>query len=500
MIQGTASDAGKTLFAAALCRIFRNRGYKVAPFKSQNMSLNSFVTSDGKEIARSQVIQALAAKIDPIVEHNPILLKPKGNNKSQIILMGHPYIDYSADEYYNSIIPELIPAVKKSLLYLMENNEIVVIEGAGSPAEINLNDREIANMFVANLNQSPVILIADIDKGGVFASIYGTIQLLKLNEQDLIHGFVINKFKGDIELLLPGIHKIENLVRKKCLGVIPYINNLYLPSEDSLGIKDTNQGGKINIFIIRFPKISNFTDFEPLSWHPDVNLSYVEHPSQIKKPDLIILPGTKNTVLDLEWLKARGFEPILNSYQEKGVLIIGICGGYQMLGEKIIDLGIEGESKENYDGLKLLPISTMFKEYQKITKQVLVKITGLANFEGEIIKGYEIHMGKVNFLSPIKSIFKSLKNTDDNISPSLGITNNSQTIIGTFIHGLFENDGFRDKLIDLLLKKRDFKLNSNKTYNFNNKINKNLDILAQVVEANVDIDEILKIMGIQSRL
>ncbi|MFW9987922.1 MAG: cobyric acid synthase [Candidatus Odinarchaeota archaeon] len=498
MIQGTASDAGKTLFAVALCRIFRNRGFKVAPFKSQNMSLNSFVTSNGKEIARSQVIQALAAKIEPIVEHNPILLKPKGNNKSQIILMGNPYIDYEVGEYYDSIIIELIPAIKRSISFLMENNEIVVIEGAGSPAEINLNDREIANMFVANLVQSPVLLIADIDRGGVFASIYGTLELLKPNEKDLIHGFVINKFRGDIELLIPGIQKIENFVKKKCLGVIPYINNLYLPSEDSLGIKDTNQGGKINIFIIKFPKISNFTDFEPLSWHPDVNLSYIEYPSQIKEPDLIILPGTKNTVSDLNWLKVGGFESLLKTYQEKGVLIIGICGGYQMLGEKIIDHSIEGEFDENYDGLKLLPISTIFKEYQKITKQVIVKITGLANFKGEIIKGYEIHMGEVIFHSPIKSIFNSLEKTNDNISPSIGITNHSQTIIGTFIHGLFENDGFRNKLIDLLLKKKDLKSNSNKKYEFNNKINENLEKLAQIVESNVDIDEILKIMGIES--
>jgi adenosylcobyric acid synthase len=462
MIQGTSSDAGKTLFAAALCRIFRNRGYKVAPFKSQNMSLNSFVTSNGKEIARSQVIQALAAKIEPIVEHNPILLKPKGNNKSQIILMGDPYMDYKVGDYYDSIISQLIPAVERSIRFLMENNEIVVIEGAGSPAEINLNDREIANMFVANLIQSPVILIADIDRGGVFASIYGTIELLKPNEKDLIHGFVINKFRGDIELLLPGIHKIENLVKKKCLGVLPYINNLYLPSEDSLGMKDTNQGGKINIFIIKFPKISNFTDFEPLSWHSDVNLSYVEYPNQIKKPDLIILPGTKNTVSDLGWLKARGFESLLKTYQKKGVLIIGICGGYQMLGERIIDNSIEGEIDQNYEGLKLLPISTMFKEYQKITKQVTVKISGLSNFEGEIIKGYEIHMGEVSFLSPIKSIFDSLEKNNDNIPPSIGITNNSQTIIGTLIHGLFENDGFRNKLIDLLLRKKTNKSSSNK--------------------------------------
>jgi adenosylcobyric acid synthase len=330
----------------------------------------------------------------------------------------------------------------------------------------------------------------------VFASIYGTIELLKPNEKDLIHGFVINKFRGDIELLLPGIHKIENLVKKKCLGVLPYINNLYLPSEDSLGMKDTNQGGKINIFIIKFPKISNFTDFEPLSWHSDVNLSYVEYPNQIKKPDLIILPGTKTTVSDLGWLKARGFESLLKTYQKKGVLIIGICGGYQMLGERITDNSIEGEIDQNYEGLKLLPISTMFKEYQKITKQVTVKISGLSNFEGEIIKGYEIHMGEVSFLSPIKSIFDSLEKTNDNIPPSIGITNNSQTIIGTLIHGLFENDGFRNKLIDLLLRKKTNKSSSNQKYEFNNRINENLEKLAHLVESNVDIGEILAIMGI----
>jgi len=496
MIQATASDAGKTLLVAALCRIFSNKGYKVAPFKSQNMSLNSFVTSNGKEISRSQVLQAMAAKIDPIVEHNPILLKPKGNNKSQIILMGQPYMDYDVENYYDKIIPDLIPKIKDSLTYLMENNDIVVIEGAGSPAEINLKENEIANMFVAKLHKIPVILIADIDKGGVFASIYGTVELLDKEERNLINGFVINKFRGNRELLMPGINQIENLTQKKCLGIIPYIKNLYLPSEDSLGIKNSTNIGKINIFIINFPKISNFTDFEPLSWHPEVNLTYVKSPAQIKDPDLIILPGTKNTVSDLEWLKKNGFIELLKLYRKESILIFGICGGYQMLGKEIIDLGIEGDIKKKYEGIGFLPILTEFKLYKKITKQVKLKIIGLNHFKGEIINGYEIHMGEIKFLSQVYPIFESIINSNETVLSPVGITNDLQTIIGTFIHGLFENDGFRDKLISLLLKKKNYREDLSKNYQFKNTINENLNKLAYEVEKNIDINTILKIIGV----
>jgi len=497
MVQGTASDAGKTLFVAALCRIFSNMGYKVAPFKSQNMSLNSFVTASGEEIARSQVLQAIAARTDPIKEHNPILLKPKGNNKSQIILMGKPLIDYSVNEYYKSIIPKLIPAIKKSLSYLMENNDIVIIEGAGSPAEINLSKMEIANMFVAKLYNIPVILIADIDKGGVFASIYGTIKLLNPEEQQLIKGFVINKFRGDVELLIPGIKKIEKLIDRKSVGIIPYIDNLKLPSEDSLGLKNTDHNGKLNIVVIKFPKISNFTDFEPLSWEEEINLSYVQYPWEIHNPDLIILPGTKNTIQDLKWLKKQGFVEILKELHKQNVLIIGICGGYQMLGQEIIDPAIEGDIDMVYEGLKYLPISTQFKEYQKITRQIEVRFSGIKEFEGEPIKGYEIHMGEVNFNSKQNLIFQPLEKSSNQISPALGITNNSQNIIGTFIHGLFENNGFREKLIKMLLKKKKEHSYSTSSYDFNSVIEKNLDKLTKIIESSIDLNYILQIMGIK---
>lgn len=290
MVQGTTSYAGKSMLVAALCRIFSDMGYKVAPFKSQNMSLNSFVTEDGAEIARSQAVQAIAARAKPISEHNPILLKPKGDLSSQIILMGKLFADYHVKNYYSDFIPQLIPSIKKSLSTLQENNDIIIIEGAGSPAEINLADVEIANMFVAKLINAPVILVADIDRGGVFASIYGTIKLLKTEEQNLIKFFVINKFRGDVKILKRGFDQFEDLVGKKCIGVIPYIQNLKLPAEDSLSLEESESIGNLEVKIIRLPRISNFTDFEALSWEPEVHISYVNSPEdQIKQTLLSFL-------------------------------------------------------------------------------------------------------------------------------------------------------------------------------------------------------------------
>ena len=309
------------------------------------------------------MVQAIAARAKPISEHNPILLKPKGDLSSQIILMGKPFADYHVKNYYSDFIPQLIPSIKKSLSTLQENNDIIIMEGAGSPAEINLADVEIANMFVAKLINAPVILVADIDRGGVFASIYGTIKLLKPEEQNLIKFFVINKFRGDVKILKRGFDQFEDLVGKKCIGVIPYIQNLKLPAEDSLSLEESESIGNLEVKIIRLPRISNFTDFEALSWEPEVHISYVNSPEDLDQADLIVIPGTKNTISDLEWMEQKGFTSKLHELKKLGYLIMGICGGYQILGKSIIDMNIEGNSIGEYQGLGFLPIRTEFKSF-----------------------------------------------------------------------------------------------------------------------------------------
>ncbi|MFQ5975365.1 MAG: cobyric acid synthase, partial [Candidatus Hydrothermarchaeales archaeon] len=308
MIQGTTSFSGKTFLVMALCRIFADRGVKVAPFKSQNTSLNSFVTKDGEEISRAQALQALAAGIEPTSDMNPILVKPKGDSRSQIMVNGRPYKDIEARQYYDDFaMEEGIEIVKDAFERLKNRYELIIIEGAGSPAEINLYEKDIANMRIAEMAGAPVILVADIDRGGVFASIYGTINLLKKEDKERLKGVVINKFRGDIEILKPGIDMIEKKVGKPVLGVIPYISDLRLPGEDSISLEKKKQNGfgSTDIAVIRLPRISNFTDFDPLL-NDGANVRYVENPEELGNPDAIIIPGTKNTIEDLLWLKTKG--------------------------------------------------------------------------------------------------------------------------------------------------------------------------------------------------
>ena len=496
MVQGTTSYAGKSMLVAALCRIFSNMGYKVAPFKSQNMSLNSFVTEDGAEIARSQVVQAIAARAKPISEHNPILLKPKGDLSSQIILMGKPFADYHVKNYYSDFIPQLIPSIKKSLLTLQENNDIVIIEGAGSPAEINLADVEIANMFVAKLINAPVILVADIDRGGVFASIYGTIKLLKTEEQDLIKFFVINKFRGDVKILKRGFDQFEDLVGKKCIGIIPYIQNLKLPAEDSLSLEESESIGNLEVKIIRLPRISNFTDFEALSWEPEVHTSYVNSPEDLDQADLIVIPGTKNTISDLKWMEQKGFTSKLHELNKLGYLIMGICGGYQILGKSIIDMNIEGNSIGEHQGLGFLPIRTEFKSYDKITRQIKAEIVGFPPFNGQQIDGYEIHMGRINPESDATPLLKIKDNSNQSQFTFIGAINKQKTVFGSLIHGFWDNDKFREQFIEYLLFRKNIKKKTYKKIRYQEVIEKNIQKIAKVVQENLDIKEIMKLLSI----
>ena len=356
MIQGTMSNAGKSIIAAALCRIFKQDGYSVAPFKSQNMALNSYITKDGLEMGRAQVVQAMAAGITPTVEMNPILLKPTSDKGSQVIVNGTARGNMTAAEYFKHK-KELVPDIMKAYNALCEKYDIIVIEGAGSPAEINLKENDIVNMGMAEMADAPVLLVGDIDRGGVFAQLYGTVELLEKNERDRIKGFIINKFRGDVSILKPGLDMIENLTGIKVVGVVPY-GDFKIDDEDSLSERLTSEGGgEIDIAVIRLPRISNFTDFSVFEFIDGVSVRYVQNVRELKNPDMIIIPGTKNTIADMLWLRECGLEAAIKKY--KGI-VFGICGGFQMLGKSITDTA-NAEGGGSVRGMELLPVETEFK-------------------------------------------------------------------------------------------------------------------------------------------
>ncbi|MEM2933401.1 MAG: cobyric acid synthase [Methanocellales archaeon] len=483
MIQGTASHVGKSTLVTALCKIFADRGIKVAPFKAQNMSLNSWVTKDGFEIGIAQAIQAKAAGLEPEVDMNPVLLKPKGDMISQVVVLGKPYADRRAGEYYRDS-HGMLEIVKAALHRLSKKFELIIIEGAGGTAEINLYDRDIVNMRVAKLVKAPVILVGDIERGGVFASLYGSLALLRKEERKLVKGLIINKFRGDLRILEPGLRQLERLTKVKVLGVIPY-SNIDIPSEDSVSLREKKRrNSPIEIAVIKLPRISNFTDFEPLE--KEVSVRYVGLYEDLGNPDAIIIPGTKNTIADLQALREAKMDAQILNFAGK-IPIIGICGGYQMLGEAIVDEAIEGDRKAVVRGLGLLPALTRFERYEKQTKQVRKKIRGFGPILGRIkdryIWGYEIHMG-VTETQPKRHIFGSDGCIDDS-----GLT------LGTYLHGLFENEHFRLAFLQYLKEQkgcRDIDINlSIKRDPFK--------ALADLVRCSVDIDQIFKIAGVSAR-
>ena len=370
MVQGTMSNAGKSLLAAGLCRIFKQDGYRVAPFKSQNMALNSFITEEGLEMGRAQVMQAEAAGIAPSVLMNPILLKPTNDVGSQVIVNGEVLGTMSARDYFK-YKKKLVPDVMKAYHALASENDIIVIEGAGSPAEINLKTEDIVNMGMAKMAAAPVLLVGDIDRGGVFAQLYGTVELLEPDERDMVKGLIINKFRGDKTILDPGVEMLEEKCRIPVVGVAPYLD-IQVEDEDSLTDRfDRDQEiGLIDIAVIRVPRISNFTDFNPFESIPGVSLRYVKHPAELKNPDVIMLPGTKNTMEDLQWLRESGMEALILKAAARGTFVFGICGGYQMLGESLSDPhGVEAGGTMR--GMGLLPMDTVFAE-----KKTRTQVTG----------------------------------------------------------------------------------------------------------------------------
>ena len=461
MVLGTSSHVGKSLLTTALCRIFAQQGYRVAPFKSQNMSLNSAATVEGLEIGRAQALQAEAAGIPPSVHMNPILLKPSGNMSSQVVVRGRIWGTLTASDYHRRRVEDLMPVVRESYETLAAQNDVIILEGAGSPAEINLKQHDIVNMRMAELADAACILVGDIDRGGVFASLFGTIALLDHDEQVRIRGFVINKFRGDPTLLKPGIDMIESRLRKPCLGVVPYMSDLMLEEEDSLGLPQVDQTGSypwlrstepyrpLRIAVLSLPSFSNFTDFDSLRSEPSISMRFCRNAAQLDQADVVILPGSKQTVDDLLWIRTEGLDRFLLDYAATG-LIVGICGGMQMLGEQILDPhGME--HRGGAPGLGLLPIHTIMQP-QKVTRLARGKLVTRSLFGQPIaavpLSGYEIHIGETCYLhrsEPFAELVpESSPEQDGHID---GCVSAGARIFGSYLHGLFDDDGFRHAFI-----------------------------------------------------
>lgn len=451
MLQGTASDVGKSLLTAALCRILMQDGRAVAPFKSQNMSLNSYVTLDGKEIGRAQGMQADACRIAATTDMNPILLKPKKDMIAQVVVHGKPFGDLGAREYREQYLPHAELIVKEALFRLRESYEVVVIEGAGSPAEINLKDRDIVNMRLAAWADAPVILVADIDRGGVFASIVGTMEILEPDERDRVQGIIINKFRGDVSLLTPGVEWLEKKINKPVLGVVPFLDNLSLEDEDSVALDrkvhqvDDKSEDNLDIAIIRLPRISNFTDFDPLLEEPGVSVRYIRSIKEWGNPDIVIVPGSKNTVEDLLYLRESGLEQMILKHVESGGRLTGICAGYQMMGRNLLDPDSVESNVPELAGLGLFPMETVF-EKDKSTVQITGKVSDSFLERGMSVDGYEIHMGRTSFLEPVTHPFhiRLIQLSDQpEAYHSDGVISEDRLLWGTYIHGIFHNDRFR---------------------------------------------------------
>lgn len=496
MVQGTSSNAGKSVVVAALCRIFSKRGYKVAPFKSQNMSLNSYTTKENAEIAIAQVLQAEAAGVDPSYHMNPILLKPKEDFISQVIVHGRPVNDMNFYDYQNKFREEALKAIKESLESLKREYDIIVIEGAGSPAEINMTDKDLANMKIAEIADADVILVADIDRGGVFASIAGTFSLLEEKYRKRIKGIVINKFRGNLDILIPGIRQIEKIVGVPVLGVMPYDESLKLPEEDSASLSErkysTNE--KVNIGVMRLPRIANFTDIDPLEYEPDIGIKLIEMGDKMGKLDALIIPGTRNTINDMVALNEAGFsDEILQLSKE--IPIFGICGGYQILGTKIIDETFKESKYGSVKGIGILDAKTKFEIIDKIVTQSKANILAngiFKNIKGSPVNGYELHEG-FTVLGESRPLLKIIQGCGNNpSSPYDGAVEGN--IMGTYLHGIFHNFKFRRVFTDYLRTQNGLDTLDFHEDNFENLRKFSIDRLAEIVEENVDLSVIEKII------
>ncbi|MBM6663776.1 cobyric acid synthase [Flavonifractor plautii] len=490
MIQGTASNAGKSLLAAGLCRIFKQDGYRVAPFKSQNMALNSAITPDGLEMGRAQVMQAQAAGVAPDVRMNPILLKPTSDVGSQVIVNGIPRGTMKAGDYFK-YKKNLIPDVMEAYSSLGSEYDIIVIEGAGSPAEINLKEDDIVNMGMARMAKAPVLLCGDIDRGGVFASLYGTVKLLSPDEQDMIKGLIINKFRGDVEILRPGLTQLEELAGKPVLGVVPMLE-VDVDDEDSLSARLSKSGkvGLVDVAVIRLPRLSNFTDFNPLERMEEVSLRYVGSVGELGHPDLILLPGTKNTMDDLRWLRQSGLEGAILKHAAKGGAVVGICGGYQMLGKTVSDPdGVEGGG--TLAGLGLLPSETVFqgeKTRTQVTGTFAAADGIFAPMAGVAFEGYEIHMGKTE--STAAPLVSFATQTGEVRTDGLSDGN----VWGCYVHGIFDKAGAAAALVNCLLKAKGMEGQA-ASVDWQEYAQRQYDKLADGLRASLDMERIYRILN-----
>ena len=491
MVQGTCSNAGKSLLCAALCRIFKQDGYRVAPFKSQNMALNSFITADGREMGRAQVVQAEAAGLAPDVRMNPVLLKPTSDVGSQVIVMGEARGNRTAREYWGDK-RALIPVVRQAYDSLAAEYDIIVIEGAGSPAEINLKQDDIVNMGLAKLVDAPVLLVGDIDRGGVFASLYGTVKLLEEDEQARIRGLIINKFRGDVEILRPGLAQLEELTGKPVVGVVPY-GRFDIDDEDSLSERLDSTGGvsQIRIAVVRLPRLSNFTDFSALSRVPGVGVSYADKPAQLEGADLIILPGTKSTLGDLKWLRGSGMEAQILKQHAAGTPVFGVCGGYQIMGQSVSDPeGAEGGG--SLRGMGLLPTDTVFRP-EKTTVQssgALDTLGGvLAPLSGMPVTGYEIHMGETTRAADAQPLIRLSRAGQPPIADGCQAGN----AYGTYLHGVFDAPGVAQALAQALAVRKGVML-ADTAYDTEQYKEEQYGRLADTVRQSLDMQLIYRIM------
>ncbi|MFQ5656240.1 MAG: cobyric acid synthase [Candidatus Methylomirabilales bacterium] len=454
MLQGTASHVGKSLLVAGLCRVLVQDGYKVAPFKAQNMALNSFVTPEGGEIGRAQAVQAQAARVPPSVLMNPILLKPTNDTDAQVIVLGRPTGTFSAAAYGDEQVPALRRVVREAFDRLAAEYDVILIEGAGSPAEVNLRERDITNMAVAEMANAPVLLVGDIDRGGVFAALIGTLELLEPDEKGRVAGFIINKFRGDRALLTPGLDFLEAKTGKQVYGVVPFTRELHLPEEDALperfrpGKREAGTG-RLRIGVIALPHLSNFTDFDPLAAEPEVALTYIRNPEEITDVDCLILPGSKSTVMDLTYLRERGLAEAVRRAAANGKVVIGVCGGYQMLGTVIADPDHVESRQDQVMGLGLLPVATRFSR-DKITHQVRAR----CRWSGDEVTGYEIHHGISWLLDAAVPAFEIFERSGEAVRISDGAWDGK--VWGSNIHGLFENTSLRHRLLEGLSEAKGF--------------------------------------------
>jgi adenosylcobyric acid synthase len=504
MVQGTGSSVGKSVLVAALLRILRDDGLRVAPFKAQNMALNSFVTPDGHEISRAQAVQAEAAGIAPTVDMNPVLLKPEAERSAQVVVMGKPVGRLSASEYQSYKL-QLREVVAKSLERLVQRYDVVIIEGAGSPAEINLNHSDIVNMYVAKLAAAPVILVGDIDRGGVFAHLVGTMELLRDDERARVAALLINKFRGDRSLLEPGLEFLSRRVERPVLGVVPYIRDLRIADEDSVALEDRaaarpDHAGEIDVAVVKLPRLSNYDDLLALERTTATRVRFVETREALADADLVIIPGSKSTIADLEWMREVGLADALLVRAAHARPILGICGGCQMLGQKIEDpAGVESDRK-SVDGLGLLGLRTHFGSHKR-TAQVTARAwercfltAGLS--PREVISGYEIHMGMIERIGKQAAPFEVLTRNGRNDADLDGAVSPDGAVVGTMLHGIFDNDGVREATLAWLRARKGLAQAPKSQFSFALSKQREYDRLAATVREHIDLALLRRLVGL----